>query len=630
MESERVFLNLQRTYDESNIHRILKRFNLELNLNRFNLQRTYKRFSIAIGFLMLLMLLTANTIITRHLLEVQTHDQAWVLHTQQVLTQVGQIQSLMGNAEMGQRAYITTGDPDYLGLYDMAVPQLEPSLQQLEQLTAGNSQEETKIANLRSLVQIRMGMLSTAIVLFQSGYRDNAKDMVVSERGRLLMVKINNLMNEMTREESSLKGSRSITYQSSLGRTIASIYFASSMVALGLVYLAYYILQSINIRDRRARARLAHEKWFRSALTSLGDAVIATDDRGLVTFLNPKAERLMGVRFLQAKGRPVENVLPLFDETTLERVENSVTKVMRHGEADNIRTDILLKSSDGHLIPIKDTATLIRDSHDKLLGAVLVFRDATSERETRDLLSKTDRLVVSTMLLAAASRQIDAPLVAASDLIYIAKLNEGVPADASNLLTLAEGHLGRASHISREVLGFYRESAPTEQIELSGLVDSVLHSFSNNFHKKNIAIERDFHNCPSIRGLYGELNQAIANLVSNAVDAVPFGGKIRAVLSCPDNTDGGAVLLSIQDDGPGIAATNRDRLFEPFFTTKEGSGYGLGLWTTKGIVERHGGRIQVNYEGGDSSTSTTFNVILPINKSFGPFCLNKVDVALHP
>ena len=180
------------------------------------MRRAYKRFGIAIGFLMLMILLTANTIITRHLLDVQTNDQAWVSHTQQVLTQVGQIQSLMANAEMGQRAYITTGDPNYLGLYDPAVSQLEPNLQQLAQLTADNPHEQAKIANLRLLVQTKMDMLSTAIVLFQSGYRDNARDMVVSERGRLLMVKINNLMNEMEREESSLKGSWSATYQSSV------------------------------------------------------------------------------------------------------------------------------------------------------------------------------------------------------------------------------------------------------------------------------------------------------------------------------------------------------------------------------------------------------------------------------
>ena len=258
--------NIQRAYKRLNMQRTLRRFPLNPAFNRLNMQRMYKRFSIAIGFLMLLLLLTANTIVTTYLLHVQADNQDWVSHTQKVLTQAVQIQALMENAELGQRAYITTGEPNYLGPYDLAVTQLEPDLQQLTQVTADNPEEQARIAYLRSLVQDKMDMLSTAIVLFQSGYRDKARDMVVSERGRLLMVKINNLMNDMIREESSLQGSRYTTYQSSLGRTNTWIYLASSMVALGLVFLAYHILRYINLRDHRARTRLAHERAFRSDL----------------------------------------------------------------------------------------------------------------------------------------------------------------------------------------------------------------------------------------------------------------------------------------------------------------------------------------------------------------------------
>jgi PAS domain S-box-containing protein len=609
-----------------NIQRTLKRFNLQRAYKRFNMQRVYKRFSIAIGFLMLLILLITNTIITQHLLDVQTNDQAWVAHTQQVLTQVDQIRSLMTNAETGQRAYITTDDPNYLVPYDLAVTQLQPNVQQLAELTKDTPEEQARIVNLRSLAQTKMDMLSTNILLFQSGNRDMAREMAVSERGRLLTVKINNLLNELAQEQSSLKGSWSATYQSSVGRTIASIYFDSIVVAIGLIFLGYYILREVNRRDRRARVRLAREKWFRSALTSLGDAVIATDKRGLVTFLNPKAELLMGMQLLQAKGQPVEKVFPLFDEATLEPIENSVTKVIEQGDPVDLRSEAFLKSSNGLLIPIKDSATLIRDSRDQPLGAVLVFRDATFERQTHKLLRTTDGLTVSAELLATASRQIDAPLVAAGDMIYIAKLSEGVPTDASDLLTLAEGYLGRASYIAREVLGFYREFAPPEQVDLSALVDSVLRSFSNKIHSKNIAIERDYHNCPPVSGLSGELNQAVTHLVSNAVDAVPLRGTIRAQLSCHDNADRRVIMLSIRDNGPGISLANRDRLFEPFFTTKEGTGYGLGLWTTKRIVERHGGSIQVKYEDGDPSTGTVFNVFLPVNTNSDP-PYSKVDRA---
>jgi PAS domain S-box-containing protein len=624
-----VALNLRRTYDRFiwkpayerfRLHRIYEYFNLEptykgLNLDRiykrFKLQRVYKRFSIILGFSVLMVLLTTNTIITRHLLAVQISDQAWVSHTQQILTQVAQIQSLLANAETSERAYIYTGDPNYLGPYDLAVDQLDANFKRLEQLTVDNPAEQARIVKLRSLVQTKIEILSTTILLLQSGYPDYANEKVVSERGRLLLASINNMLNEVTREETSLNGSRSAISQSSRNRTITSIYVASGGIAVGLIFLAYHILREVRLRDRRAQERLAREKWFRVVLTSLGYAVIATDRRGVVTFLNPKAERLMGIRLFHARGQPVEKVFPVFDETTLEPVENSATRIIEHGHPADIEHEVFLKGSDGKLIPIKNNATLIRDRRDKLLGAVIVFRDLTDERSQKDL-PQTDELAVSPMLLATASRHIDAPLVAASDLIYIAKLNEDVSVDACDLLTLAEGHLGRASHISREILGFYRQSEAFEQIDLSVLVDSVLKGFSNTFGSKNITIVRDFHLCPHVSGVSGELKQAISNLISNAVDAVPFGGTIRAQLSCSAGADARALTLSIRDNGSGIDAVNRDRLFEPFFTTKDGAGYGLGLWTSKGIVERHRGTIQVKHEEANGITGTEFNVLLPV------------------
>jgi PAS domain S-box-containing protein len=609
-----VFLNLQNTYQRFNSQRMNDRFSAQRISKRFNVYRIYKRFSIIIiGFLMLLILLAANTILTRRLLENQTVDQASVSHTQEVLAQVAQIRSLIANAELGQRGFVYTGDPSFLGQYDLAVDQLDSNFQQLAQLTVDNPQEQANISTLRSLVQTRMDMLSTTILTFQSGHPANARQMVVSELGRLLLVKINNSMNEMVREESSLKGSRSVAYKSSVNRTVASIYLASCVVALGVFFLAYYILRLVTLRERRARGRLAREKFFRSVLTSLGDAVIATDNRGIVTFLNPKAERIMGVQLLSARGQPVEKVFPLFDETTLAPLENSVTRVIEHGRPDALENGAFLKGSGGNLIPIRDSATVIRDSRDKPVGAVIVFRDVSYERQTQEVQRNPDGLGISSTLLATVSRQIDAPLVAACDLIYIAKLNENVPAEASDLLTLAEGHLERVSHISREVLGFYPHSTPSERVDLPVLVDSVLRSFNNQFQSKNITLLRNFHFCPSMSGLSGELNQAIANLVSNAVDAVAFGGTIHAQLSYLDSPDGEVLMLSIRDNGPGIVPANRDRLFDPFFTTKEGIGYGLGLWTTKRIVEKHGGSIQVECEDGDFSNGTIFNVFLPIN-----------------
>jgi PAS domain S-box-containing protein len=462
-------------------------------------------------------------------------------------------------------------------------------------------------------VQTKMDILSTTILTFQSGHPANAREMVASERGRLLLVRINNLMNEIVAEESSLRGSRSAAYKSSVSRTVTSIYIASCVVAVAVFFLAYYILREVNRRERHARGRLTREKWFRSALTSLGNAVIATDNRGLVTFLNPKAEQMIGVQLLSAKGQPVEKVFPLFDETTLAPLKTSVTRVIEGDHAAPGEKGAFLRGSGGNLIPIKDSATVIRDRRDRPVGAVMVFRDVSYEREKEELQRRTDNDGMSSVILATVARQIDAPLVAAGDLIYIAKLSENVPTDTSDLLTLAEGHLGRASHISREVLGFYQRSIPSKRIHISALVDSVLRSFTKRVRSKNITLFQDLDFCPSFCGVADELSQVIANIVSNAVDAVPFGGTIRVQLSWSENVDEKALMVSIRDNGPGVVPANRERLFEPFFTTKEGSGYGLGLWTAKRIVESHGGSIQVKFGNGDASDGTIFNVILPTN-----------------
>ena len=102
------------------------------------MQLIYKRFSVTIGFLSLLALLIANAILTRHQLSVQIDDQVWVQHTQQVLLQISRTQTLIDDAETGQRGYLYTGDPNYLPPYDRAVIELQPHIQQLQRLTADN------------------------------------------------------------------------------------------------------------------------------------------------------------------------------------------------------------------------------------------------------------------------------------------------------------------------------------------------------------------------------------------------------------------------------------------------------------------------------------------------------------
>ena len=442
------------------------------------------------------------------------------------------------------------------------------------------------------MVGAKLNELGQTISYYRAGKPEEAKAIVLSDDGRLLMTRIRSLIEEMVREEDSLWTARSATYQRSVRVTIACIYLASGLAAIGLGFLAYFILHAIGLRERHARLIAEREEWFRVTLTSLGDAVIATDGQGQVTFLNTVAEELIGVKVEQAKGRAIEEVFRIFNESTLLPVENPVKKVMEVGRIVGLANHTVLQKSDGVMMPIEDSAAPIRDDRERLVGVVLVFRDATYERKSQELLRKSEKLAAAARLSATVAHEINNPLEAVGNLLFLAKGTAGVPAAAADYLGLAEQELERISHITRQTLGFYRESKVPNEIDVAALVESVLKIYSNKLKTKNIRLERHFSKCPLIHGLAGELKQVVANLVSNAADAAPENGTIRVGLSCVETSEGKMVEVSVQDDGPGIRPEHHEMIFEPFFTTKKDVGTGLGLWVSKEIVDRHGGRIQ--------------------------------------
>ncbi len=483
-------------------------------------------------------------------------------------------------------------------------------------LTYSDPTQRAEVAQLRTLTHAKLAELAHTIALYQSGYPDAARNEVLSDRGRLIMVQISNLIGRIQLQETALGVSRTAAARRSIRDTVISIYLASLIAAAGLFFLAYFITKAMAMRDIYARQLEEREEWFRSTLTSLGDAVIATDGKGHVTFLNPMAERLMGLPLSHARGKFIEDVFPIFNETTLKPVDNPVKKVMEHGFIIGLANHTVLLNTDGTYIPIEDSAAPIRDGRGKIVGVVMVFRDATTERKSQEVLRKTEKLAAAARLAATVAHEINNPLEAIGNLIYIAKNTEGLPTSAVTNLSLAEEELSRVSHITRQTLGFYRESKQPNEVDLPTLVESVLNIYSNKFRTKNITIVRDFHDCPPIQGLSGELKQAVANLVSNAADAVPHGGTICVRIDCHEDANSKIVKIIVEDDGPGIAPEHRDHIFEPFFTTKKDVGTGLGLWVTKEIIERHSGTVEVRTINDTDLPGTAFSITLPVRPDF--------------
>jgi PAS domain S-box-containing protein len=560
----------------------------------------FKRFSVIAGFAVLLIILIGNGLVTRRQVGEQIASEQRLADSRHMMLELEKVESLLKDAETSQRGFLYTGDPRYLSPYEKANSDIDAHFATLMHLTAADGHEQELIVELHALEQLKMSEITQTIAMYQAGKAGDARDMVLTNYGLLTMERFRHLIDQLELHGAAQELDRTVQYQETVRRTIASIYLASLLATVGLVMLAYYILREMSLREKHAREIREREEWFRITLTSIGDAVIVTDALGRISFLNPVAEALTGTGLARCRDRDINEVFPIFNEFTGEAIENPVKEVMNEGRVVGLETHTVLKHAEGYLIPIEDSAAPIRDDQGKLNGVVLVFRDVTHERKSQEMLRKSEKLAAAARLSATVAHEINNPLEAVGNLIFIAKTWPDAPLEVTQHLSVAEQELERVAHITRQTLGFYRESNEPEPIDVPALIESVLRLYSNKLDSKSIRVEREFGDCPPMVGVAGELKQVVSNLVSNAIDAVASQGTIRIRIKPSHQGRRESVQLVIEDDGPGISPENIDRIFEPFFTTKKDVGTGLGLWVTREIIERHGGRISVSSRNGNS------------------------------
>ncbi len=248
-------------------------------------------------------------------------------------------------------------------------------------------------------------------------------------------------------------------------------------------------------------------------------------------------------------------------------------------------------------------------------GMTGTVQDVTSQKTQEAVLRQTEKLAATGRMAATIAHEINNPLEAVTNLIYLSKTDPSVGGEVQHFLELADTELARVSQIAQQTLGFYRDTSHPVDIDLSGLLHGVADLFSRKLHSRNLRIDLDVHDDLHIFGLQGEVRQVFSNLMVNAIDASTKEGIIR-VRARPRSLLGvGGVAVMICDEGGGIPHGIRHKLFAPFFTTKQSVGTGLGLWVTRGIVEKSGGKVGFRSRT-DPPTGTVFRVFLP-NAKFG-------------
>ncbi len=344
-----------------------------------------KRIGIFAAVGLLLILLTGNTLVLRHHLNVQIENQAWVSHTRQVLLELERTESLLKDTESGQRGFLLTGNPEYLESYNVAVSQVMPHIDGLAKLTADNPLQLARIPELRSLAQAKLDELANTISLYKAGQFAGAQSLVQSDAGLAEMNRIRMYFEQMQLEETALIDSERAKVERSIRVTVFSIYLASFLTGAILIGLAYLILLEIKHRETYLDEIWKREEWYRVTLNSIGDAVICTDAEGKITLLNLVAERLTGWSLQDAIGKSMAEVFRIVDSVTRATLPDPMDDAIELNRTGHLPANCILIRRDGCEIFIEDSAAPIHNREKKITGSVIVFRDVSKARSLAEL-----------------------------------------------------------------------------------------------------------------------------------------------------------------------------------------------------------------------------------------------------
>ena len=357
---------------------------------------------------------------------------------------------------------------------------------------------------------------------------------------------------------------------------------------LGVVMVFRDVTQKYELEAKRAES----ENLFRGLVESIGEGFQSFDKNWNFTYINRYGALLSGNTPETLIGR---NHWEVFPETVGTKFEAALK-----GAAEEKKLTRVTE----FYPPLKKWFQVTAYPAEK--GVSALFQDVTEQVAAEERLKIADRLATAGRLAATVSHEINNPLSAVGNLLYLIKSAGSIEASRQYALE-AERQLYRASHIAKQTLTFYKGSGDGGQALVSFAVRDAISLFHNRIEGRCVTLRQHLEDDGKVQVSPGELVQVIANLISNALDAAPPNSEIQISSTRNDN----ALVVKVTDHGAGIHPDVHDKIFEAFFTTKKDVGTGLGLWVSKNIVEKHGGTIHVANSAG-SDTGAVFTLTLPL------------------
>ena len=544
-------------------------------------------------------------------------------HSHRVLEQLQLVLSSLQDAETGQRGFLLTGDPSYLGPYDTGREAVQLHLGELAGLTRESPEQQETIESMRPLVLAKLEEMGRTVALRQSGAAgaEAARAIVQGGEGRRLMDALRQKIGEIFTHEDPLLEARRREAAAAQRTAVATSLLGFGASALLLVS-AVMAFRTRALEREGAAARLQDQKErFRTTLSSIGDAVIVTDVEGRITMINPTACGILGWDE-SALGRPLEEVFAIRNEESGLPVESPVQIVLRESKVVGLAHHTFALRRDGSTVPIDDSAAPVRDANGRMVGVVLVFRDVAERREAERELEHRAALLKEqdqrkNAFLGILSHELRNPLAPIRNAVTVLQRVDPAGEQAQRAHDVIDRQAAQLTRLVDDLLDVSRISEgkirlTKAQFSLREAVRRTVEDHRGLFLRKSISLEFAHGSQPLwVEADANRLAQVVGNLLQNAAKFTNAGGHVTVSLS-GDERD---AVLTVRDDGAGMDPHTLETLFQPFMQAEHTlartqGGLGLGLALARSLVNLHGGTIRASSDG--VGRGAEFEVALPL------------------
>jgi PAS domain S-box-containing protein len=331
--------------------------------------------------------------------------------------------------------------------------------------------------------------------------------------------------------------------------------------------------------------------------------------------INDRQAQTVGLPKEKIIGKKITDIAPLHGLRELLETAASGIPVRNH----LLEGELPTRPGEHRFWNVNYSPVYNADGKVEVIAAVIL--EITNQKKAEAALIQSEKLAAVGRLASSISHEINNPLEAITNLLYLIDLSEDLPEGTRSYVQTAQNELSRVCQIATQTLRFHRQAVRATNINAEDLVSAVLNLYQGRLSNSHIKVEANYFSSTTVLCFENDIRQVLNNLIANAIDAMRQGGRLivrahDAMDYSPGHPDGRrGIRITIADTGHGMSPAVQSRLFEPFYTTKDLNGTGLGLWISAGIVSRHQGRINFRSSPGPTHRGTIFSLFLPCVES---------------